>query len=303
MKKKINIKKCVKTLTIILMVIVVLMVIINIFETSIKRKLKSFYELSEQLVIDETYNTSFSRLSINSSLSDIYIKSSNDINTKVLIYGDKDYISHELKNNTLTINIKEKDCYGICFKNIISKVEIYLPKEYNKVIEIKNEFGNIEIDSFANSAIDIKEEYGDIKINSSNFITVDSEHGNLDIDNVKKARIDIEYGDLNINNVDDIKISNEHGNIKIQSVNEYLTINNEYGDILINNLNIIKNSFIETEYGDINIENTNDIYISAKSDMGKVTINKNNKNSNIKLKLESDHGDIKINYKEGNKNG
>ena len=195
MKKKINLKKFVKTLIIILMIIVVLMVIINFIEICIKRNLKSFYKLSDELVVDEIYNTNFSRLTINSSLSDIYIKNSGDNNTKILIYGDKDYILHKLKNNTLIINIKEKDCYGICLKNIISKIEIYLPKEYNKVIEIKNEYGNIEIDNFTSAAIDIKEEYGDVKVDSGNFIKIDSDHGNLTINTVKNIRIcNVIYG-------------------------------------------------------------------------------------------------------------
>jgi len=128
MKKKLNLKKWIKTSIIILMIIVILMVVINIFEACIKKNLKSFYQLSDELVVEEAYNTNFSRLTIDSFLSDIYIKNSIDNNTKILIYGDKDYVSHQLKNNTLSINIKEKDCYGICLNNIISKIEIYLPK-------------------------------------------------------------------------------------------------------------------------------------------------------------------------------
>lgn len=42
------------------------------------------------------------------------------------------------------------------------------------------------------------------------------------------------------------------------------------------------------------IGETNDIYIDAKTDLGEVKVNRNNRYSEITLEIENDCGDIKV---------
>ena len=70
---------------------------------------------------------------------------------------------------------------------------------------------------------------------------------------------------------------------------------NDCGDIEVNNINLNKNSYIKDEYGDIKIGNTNELYIDAKTNLGKVKIKNNYHKSDITLKIENDCGDIEVN--------
>lgn len=289
-----KLKKKIKILAIVLMILVVLLVIILFIANSLKSKMRSFYDVSENIVIDEVYNN-LNRITINSNLSDIYIKNSLDNTSKIVVYGNSDLISYNTNNNKLTLTIKEKNCVGICIKNEVSKVEIYLPNTYSNVIDITNKYGNIEIEKFENASIDIKQKYGDIKIEYSKFSKINSEQGNVALNNSKLSRINLSYGNIDINEVDDIEIESKHSNINIKKINSYLEINNDYGDIIIDNVILDTNSDINIEYGDVNIKNISGVYIKAKTDLGDLKIKNNNKKSDIILKIENECGDIKIN--------
>lgn len=290
-----NLKKKLKIFAIVLMVLVVLSVIILFIVNGLKSKIRNFYELSEEIVINETYNTNFNRVTIKSTLSDIYIKNSLDNTSKIVVYGNSDLVSYNTNNNKLFINIKSKSCIGLCFKNQVSKIEVYLPGDYNKVIDIINEHGNIEIEKFENASFDIEEEYGNVLLEYSKFAKIDNEHGNIVLNNSKIARLNTSYGNIDINEVDDIEAESEHGNINIEKINNYLDLSNEYGNVKIKQSVLDKDSFIDVEYGDIKIYSISDVYIDAKTDLGDVKIKNNNKQSDIILKIRSDCGDIKIN--------
>lgn len=290
-----NLKKKLKIFAIVLMILVVILVIILFIVNILKNKMRSFYDVSEDIVINETYNNSFNRVTIKSTLSDIYIKNSTDNTSKIVVYGNKDLVSHNIKNYKLYVNVQEKNCIGICIKNEVSKIEVYLPNTYNNVIDITNKYGNIEIEKFDGASFDIKQEFGDIKLEYSKFSKIESNDGKLILGNGKIVRLDTTKVDININEVDDIKIESDHGNVNINKINNYLDISNEYGDTLIKHISLDKNSSIDIEYGDITIEFIKDIYIKAKTDMGDSKVKNNNKKSNIILEIESDCGNIKVN--------
>ena len=65
-------------------------------------------------------------------------------------------------------------------------------------------------------------------------------------------------------------------------------------NIKIDKVQIAEDSYIKSDYGDVRIKETNDIYIDAKTDLGDVKINTNNRHSEITLKIEGDCGDIKV---------
>ena len=280
---------------IIIMIIVFILSIITYYVlNNLKFRYRSFYDVGEELVLDKTYNTIFSEINIETKMSDLNIKYSNDNSIKVMVYGEKDYINLIEKNNKLYIDIKEKNFIAFNFYNHISKIEIYLPNWYKNLIRIDSEYGNIDIEEFNDSTFYVEQEYGNILSKGSNFIKVKNEYGDVELLKANKARIVAESGDVKIGTIKNLEVENEYGDISIQNVTEYLKLNNDMGDININKLNIEEDSFITLEHGDIKIDDINQIYVDAKTDHGDVDIKVNYEQANIVLSIYNEMGDIKI---------
>ena len=254
-----------------------------------------FSQRIEELQIEETYKNNYEKININTDAADVYIKQSEDEDIHVKVYSEKEksrVIDNEIE---LNIEVEQKKCVGICINNKVSKVELYIPKDYEKAIKIDNKYGDIEIASFEKLNLEIKEDAGDIKIGSSNIVNINNNYGDIEIGTIKEGTIKEAAGDIKINKVNSIDIKNNFGDTKITEVNEYLKLDADAGDIKINILNITKDSFIETNAGDVRIEKANDIYVDAETDVGSAKINNNNRNSEITLKIENNVGDIKVN--------
>jgi hypothetical protein len=254
-----------------------------------------FSQRIEELQIEETYKNNYEKININTDAADVYIKQSEDEDIHVKIYSEKEksrVIDNEIE---LNIEVEQKKCVGICINNKISKVEVYIPENYEKEIKIDNKYGDIEIASFENLKLEIKEDAGDIKIDSANIVNINNNYGDIKIGTIKEGTIKESAGDITINKVNSIDIKNNYGDTKIEEINEYLKLDADAGDIKINILNITKDSFIETNAGDVRIEKANDIYVDAETDVGSAKVNNNNRNAEITLKIENNVGDIKVN--------
>lgn len=252
-------------------------------------------KVSNKLVFEQTYEKMFDEIIINSSSSNIYIKTSEDNLVKVVIYSDEDKTNVTELDNKLTITLKEKNCIGFCFNYTVPKIEVYLPKDYKNNINITNNYGDVEIDEFLNANMEILEDCGDVKIKGGNTIKVTNDYGDIKISNANDIDIKESAGDVIIGSVNNVKVENDYGDIEIDKVNNYLDLNNNCGDIKLENINLSKNSSITDSYGDIKIGKTNEIYIDAKTDLGDIKINNNYNKSDINLKIQNDCGDIKIN--------
>lgn len=254
-----------------------------------------FTQRIEELQIEEIYKNNYEKININTDSADVYIKQSEDEDIHVKVYSEKEksrVIDNEIE---LNIEVEQKKCVGICINNKVSKVELYIPKDYEKAIKIDNKYGDIEIASFEKLNLEIKEDAGDIKIGSSNIVNINNNYGDIEIGTIKEGTIKEAAGDIKINKVNSIDIKNNFGDTKITEVNEYLKIDADAGDVRINTLNITKDSFIETNAGDVRIEKANDIYVDAETDVGSAKVNNNNRNAEITLKIENNVGDIKVN--------
>lgn len=279
-------------LTIISILLIVFM--FNMINGNIKFSMFNFNnKVSDKIVFDQTYEKTFDEIIINSSSSNIYIKTSEDNSIKAVVYSDEETNVTEL-DNKLTITTKEKNCIGFCINYAVTKIEVYLPKNYKNNINITNNYGDIEIDEFLNANMEILEESGDVKIIGGNNIKVTNDYGDIKINNANDIDIKESAGDVIIDSVNNVKVENDYGDIKIDKVNNYLDLNNDCGDIELENIVLNKNSSITDSYGDIKIGKTNEIYIDAKTDLGDVKINNNYNKSDINLKITNDCGDIKV---------
>lgn len=254
------------------------------------RKIK----ISNELVLNKEYDNNFQRIEIQSDASDIYLKESNNDKVNVIVYSDKETTTIDASSNKLLVKTKAKKCFLFCVSVKASKIEIYLPKDYQNIIEITNKYGDIKIASFKNSNIKIKASCGDVTVAQANNISIDSDYGDVDIKEANTIDVKSSCGDVEIGTVNDAKVKNNYGNISIKNINNYMDIKEDCGDIEIENVNINKNSYIKNSLGNIEITHINDIHVDAKTDLGETSV-KDNYKSDIILKIKNNCGDIEVN--------
>lgn len=251
--------------------------------------------VSDKLVLDETYDTIFDEIKIDSKTSNIEIKNSIDEKIKLVIYGEEEKLEVNKDNNKLNIKTSEKNCIGFCFNRKIFKIELYLPITYDKKLIIDNNYGDVSVSEFENMEISAKLSAGDINIEKIKSGKIVNNYGDIKINGYsKKLDITEDCGDVYVSAVDDIKVTNKFGDIKINKVNNSLNIKDDCGDIKIDELDIKKNSSIHNSLGDITLGSTNDIYIDAKTNLGDTKVNTSNKKSDITLTINNSCGDIEV---------
>ena len=255
-----------RTWDLILLVVLILLTIfvtwlfINLMKgNDVNIGFKSNESITE--VYDNTFENIFDEINIDSVASNIYIKNSYDNVIRVNIKGNEAEFNVAEYGNKLNIETSTKRCKIFCFHKRISSVTLYVPTSYSEKININNNYGDVEIGNLAYANIEVSEDAGDVDITS----------------------------------VNNIKVESKLGDIKINSVNSSLILVNNLGDIKVSNANLLMDSYIENNMGDIKIGNTNDLNIDADTNLGDVKINKNHRESRIRLRIKNDLGDIKIN--------
>lgn len=282
-------------ITIISLLIIALIILMCIF---IKNKQSFNFNFSfnnkimENLYIDKNYEDTFKEIDIDTTLANIEIKRSNDNIIRLKTYSKEEETSVKTENNILKIKIESEKCKFVCLNKKISKIELYLPENYENEININNNYGDIIIDKFENSTINIIEDAGDVSIEESNLINIENKYGDIEIGNVKIGTLKASAGDIKINKADNLNIENKYGDVEIKNINEYANIIVDCGDIEIDNFTVKEDSKIENKYGDIEINKTN-AYIDAKTDLGDMKINNND--SEQKLTIKNNCGDIEVN--------
>lgn len=279
----------------IILLVIICIGLLTFMAKVINGKMAFPYKVSEELVIDEKYENNFEKIEISSDASDIEVKETLEEKIRVVIYGDKDKTKVEENESELKIISKYKKSSFFLWGNRVAKIEIYIPKNYEKELKINNKYGDIEVDEFIGANIDIEEDCGDVEVIGGNKVNITNKYGDIKLKKAKEANIKQSAGEVKIETVDDIIVKNNYGDIKITNVYNYINAEEDCGDIKIENLHINKDSNIKNNLGSIKIGSTNDIYIDAKTDLGDTKINNNHQKSDITLKIKNDCGDIKVN--------
>lgn len=250
------------TMIILLVIIAAILIAILCLGISGKISFMGFIRAkSKDIVYDEKHETEkIEKISIKSSAGDIKFEESDDKKIRVVVYGEKENkIDVEQTGNTLKVeSIQKSHIFG--FNIRLNDIVIYLPKEYEKEIEIDSDLGDIEIVSLENASIKIEQNCGDI----------------------------------NLGKIKNAEIENDLGTTEIEEVLNSLNIKSNCGDIKIKKLTLQENSKIENDLGDVKIGETNDIFIDAHCDLGDEKIKKNSRQSEVTLKIDVDCGDIKV---------
>lgn len=218
---------------------------------------------SDEIIYDKTYETdTINNIDVSSTAGDIKFEESTDGKIKVVVYGEKDgNLKVDYNDNNLKVDYpgqKNNSFFNFNFRT--SEIIVYIPKSYDRNINIKLNYGDVRVLDLKSASINIEEDCGDIKVGE----------------------------------VKDITIKNCYGDTEIESVLNKLDIESNCGDIRIKEVNLLEKSTIKNDYGDIRIGKTNDIYVDAKVDLGDTKINANNRYSDVVLKIEASCGDIKV---------
>ena len=250
--------------------------------------------VSQELVLEESYDLVFDRIRIEASSANIEIKNSSNEQVQVRLYGDKDRVNVDTKNGNLAITLKEKKCFGFCFNQKIDKVELYIPVSYDKEIEVNNRYGDVSIENFSQANIIVEEDCGDVSIQSGNEVKVNNNYGDIEIKEANVIHVKESAGDVTVGKVQDATIHNHYGDIKVKEVLNFMEIKQDCGDVKVEKALLNKDSTIENHLGDIKIGETNELYIEAKTSLGETKINRNYREAKTTLKIDNSCGYIKV---------
>lgn len=251
----------------IILLIIIIIGLISILVLALNGSLNKIFfrnggKKSSDIIFDEKYKMSeVENLEILSTAGDITFKESSDENIRVVVYGQNSRdVKASLNNEKLEINYKLQKKNWFSIKFYLNDIIVYIPKDY------------------------------------ANEINIDSEYGDCNFIDLEKATISIksDCGDINIGDVANTEIKCSYGDIEIRDILNRCMIKSDCGDIEIDRLQIKENSEIDSSYGDIEIKQINDIYVDAKSSLGDVKVNNNNRYSDITLLIKNSCGDIKV---------
>lgn len=257
----------------------------------------SFWKYDKVELYNETFNIDdIEKLDVNLIAFDVTVRNSEDDKVRVIINGRedrKDKISISNDSNALKINESQwkSFCFGFCFWN--DEVIIYLPKDYNTEIKIKNTSGDIVfLDSYL-SDMNIQSVSGDIKILEALNLQVKSVSGDVSIIKGDHVEVNTTSGDISVDKALVSKISSVSGEIRIGETGN-VELDTISGDIDINDLVVEGTSNIETKSGDVKIGKINETYVETKTTSGDVSINYNDRKSENTLKIKTISGDIVV---------
>ncbi|NMB07751.1 MAG: DUF4097 domain-containing protein [Tissierellia bacterium] len=184
------------------------------------------------------------------------------------------YISHNIKTklntgkvkDTLEIKAENKNYTKIGFSNLKETeiyLDVYVPTNYSKDIDIEANLGDINISDFNLNELDIDADLGNIKAKNINAmeLDIDADLGNVNLENI---------------NVKNIEIECDSGNIVAKSIKGNAKVKANLGNI-------------ELGYSDF------DYNLNAVSNLGSITITLP-KNASFNLDAKSDLGTIKTDF-------
>ena len=228
----------------------------------------------------------FKHINVDINQGDVELIESKDNNIYITLKANKniknkDYLN--LNEDTNTLDITSKKGSKIHFVNNTNiKIEIQIPKSYNKNISIETDVGDIIANKDLNlNNLNITSDVGDIELNK----------------NIKCKKFNI---------------VNDTGDIDIRSIDGSGSIKSDVGDIECNIEGLNQDIDITSDIGDIELGVNKDLSFKLDSDKkpDKIDINLNNisnenksfygehgENPKYTIKTYTDVGDVDIEYR------
>lgn len=217
---------------------------------------------SDTIIFDKEYKLEdIHKVEVLSAAGNVTFEESENDEIRVVAYGKEDNkLSVELNNNKLKVDYSKANNKWISFNTYSNDVTIYIPSKYAGEVTVKNDYGECKICDLQDATMDLEVNCGNIKVGKVKTL---------------EAKCDL-------------------GNVKAENILNKCNIKVNCGDVKIEELQIQENSSIKCDLGNVKIRKINDIYVDANVDLGSTKLGKNNRQSEITLKVEVDCGDLKI---------
>ena len=244
-------KKLIIIISILLLVTVILLGVINNYEPFHFTNNIFFKKQSTKSIYKEEYkNIDTIYVDVDDAIINIINGKSNDI--KVEILSNRKNINLKSYNSKLSIVTDNNEGCIFCTLNVIN---IEAPSNFKEYINVVNDYGHVNIESFPNSTISVTNKFGNVSVDEAKVLKVISKRGSVDVKKVSDASIYSFWGTLNLDDVNSISSKSTLLYMNIDNVNKYINIKNDFGNINIKNATITRDSKIDVGFGNIDIEN------------------------------------------------
>lgn len=249
----------------------------------------------------------FSKINIDFSSADIIIQTTDGTNMRVvqkssnkLTDGERFTVTKQDDVVTIKRNNSKINFTIFNFGNFGQRIEVYIPKNYNKDLGIRSSSGNIVFNS-------------NIKLNN---INCETRSGNLDGEdniNVEDANLKANSGNINVGALisKSYKINTTSGNIKINSLSGSGEVKASSGNVKVNYKDISEYSNVSARSGNVYLAIPKELSFefNGKCNSGDIrssfNLNYTNKRENEataqvgsgpykKIKVDTSSGDISI---------
>lgn len=308
MQKNTKIISLIITSVIIIGLISIMIALINISDNNSYNLFN--YNFSEREVKDllkeETYENTFETIKIKAYPAKVEIKKSENNKIKVMVYAEKNNAEIETSEKELYIDVTSKKCNIACFNRKISKIELYIPENYDKELKIEGTSGDIKISEFKNMNVEINQSSGDTEITNVKNAIINASSGDIKIDTIIEnaelktssgditadkigiANLKTSSGDIELKEAQTASITTTSGDIKVNTIEESAELETTSGDITANK---ITNAKIKTSSGEIELGNVKE-YIEAETSSGDIKIDDLEITKDSKIEARS--GDVTI---------
>ena len=220
-------KKIFKILLAILIVCIIIISLIFLFQDNTKLLEDRKYKDIEELII-------------NSEVASVNFYKSDDLNTRVVIYGlTSDNV--ELIEGNKELSINKRGANGFCLINCDNKIDIYLPTDLKK-LSITTDVGSINTQNIIADSINIKTDVGNISIGKTNVVNITTNVGSVSVKQIEgtsNSFIKTDVGSINIEKISNLKIES---NVELGSSD----IINSDGEFILK---------LETNVGSVKVSN------------------------------------------------
>lgn len=191
----------------------------------------------------------FSKINLDFSSADIIVQTTDETNMRVvqksynkLTDGEKFTVTKQDNVVTIKRNNSKINFTIFNFGNFGERIEVYIPKNYNKALDIQSSSGNIIFNS-------------NIKLNN---INCETRSGNLDVEdniNVEDANLKANSGNINVAALisKNYKINTTSGNIKINSLSGSGEVKASSGNVKVNYKDISEYSNLSARSGNVDL--------------------------------------------------
>ena len=288
-KTKKNIKKRIITIVLCVFFVAIITFLVIIRNTGCFHYTYNFFfgDVSKEEVLNETYTENITSIKVALDRGNIAINNSKDDAIHIKVYSDLNNVSVKSYNKKLTI-VNDDKC-DICIRKTLTNIVLEVPKEYDGVLDITNDYGNTKIDDLSFCNMYLSTRFGNLELNKGKNVYFDGRYGNNKFGEANILHMYERIGNVSIGEVNKFELKSLLSDIYIKKINSFVNINTNYGDVVIDELSINADSEIDIVNGNVTINDEAKYNVLSKLYKGK-----NSTGFDYSLKINIKTGNLKV---------